>query len=111
MAIIYALLVIGALLAGAIYLSRFLIKKAMRDVVSVFRRRGALNPKTALTGQELGLVKGRLMDRMFRARDYNPTPFASSPRQRRESHRGGRALSLGAELRRLGGGKKVRRIQ
>ena len=61
-----------ALLAGAVYLSRFLIKKAMRDVVAVFRRRGALDPKTALTGEDLGLVKAKLMDRMFKVRDYKP---------------------------------------
>lgn len=72
MTIIYALLLIVVLLAGAVYLSRFLIKKAMRDVVSVFRRRGALTPKGALTAEELGLVKGRFTDRMFRVRDYKP---------------------------------------
>jgi hypothetical protein len=72
MEIIYAILLIVLLLLGAVYLSRFLIKKAMRDVVSVFRRRGALNPKGALTAEDLGLVKGRFTDRMFRVRDYKP---------------------------------------
>lgn len=72
MTVFYAFLLIAVLLGGAVYLSRFLIKKAMRDVVSVFRKRGALTPKSAVTAQELGLVKGRFTDRMFRVRDYKP---------------------------------------
>jgi hypothetical protein len=66
------LLVLGGLIVGATYLSRFLLRKAVRDVVSLFRRQGATSPATAATLEELGLARSPF-DRIFRLRDYRPT--------------------------------------
>jgi hypothetical protein len=64
-------LLIGVL-ALASYISSFLVKKAMRDVVSRFREQGATSPKKAATAEELGLAQRDFLGRMFRARDYKP---------------------------------------
>lgn len=72
MEIVITLLAIVALGAAAMYLSRFLLKRAMRQVVSIFRQRGAVTAKNAATAEALGLVRGGMMDRMFRLRDYRP---------------------------------------
>jgi hypothetical protein len=66
------LLVMVALLAGAFGISRILMKKALRDMVSLFRKLGAVNAKSAATLETLGLVPGHVFDRMFRLRDYRP---------------------------------------
>ena len=53
-------------------MSRYFVKKAVRDVVLTFRERGALDAKRARTPQELGLVRPGVFDRMLKARDYKP---------------------------------------
>ena len=60
------------LLVGAYYLSRALFKKAVRQVVAIFRRLGATSPKNAKTLLELGLVRAGLGERLLRGRDYKP---------------------------------------
>lgn len=60
------------LLAAAVYLSRYLLKRAVRGVVAVFRAEGATDPERAATLEELGLARGGMFDRMFRLRDYRP---------------------------------------
>lgn len=71
-AILILVLVIAALIVVVIYGSRFLMRKAIRDVVSIFRRYGATSPGSAKTAQELGLVRANPLERMFRMRDYKP---------------------------------------
>jgi hypothetical protein len=69
--ILILIIVVG--LVGAVYLSRFKLKRAMRLVVFVFRTGGATSPKTAKTLEELGLaVRGGLFNNMFKPRDYRP---------------------------------------
>lgn len=72
MEIFIALVLIVALAVGAMYLSRFLLKRAIRTVVATFRGRGAVSAKKAATAESLGLARGGVMDRMFRMRDYRP---------------------------------------
>jgi hypothetical protein len=65
-------IVVGLLIATIAYAPGFFAKRAVRKVVSRFRRKGALDPATATTMEELGLIEGGLMDRMFKPRDYRP---------------------------------------
>lgn len=72
MPILIMILVIAALVAAAVLTSRYLVRKAVRNVVALFRERGATSPKSATTAEELGLVKAGLIDGMFKVRDYRP---------------------------------------
>jgi|WetSurMetagenome_2_1015567.scaffolds.fasta_scaffold41923_2 hypothetical protein len=65
-------LVLVLLVVAAFYVSRFLGLRAVRMVVSVFRKQGATDPKSAKSLDELGLAPARLMGRMFKGRDYRP---------------------------------------
>ena len=59
-----ALLVIGALI------SRWRMKRAMRQVVLIFREHTATSSRNAKTIDELGLSPQGMMGGMFRGRDY-----------------------------------------
>jgi hypothetical protein len=64
--------IIVAGLAGTMYLRRLLTGRAVRNVVSLFRARGAISPKRAVAAEEIGLVRRKTLDRMGRFRDYRP---------------------------------------
>ena len=64
--------IVVLLFAGAFYVSRLLFYKAVRQVVFLFRKRGATSPKSAATLEDLGLAGGGLRDRLFKPRDYRP---------------------------------------
>lgn len=68
------ILVVAAvvILVLATYLSRYLFKRAVRQVIAAFRERGATDPKHALTLAELGLGPRDFVTRMTKARDYRP---------------------------------------
>ncbi len=59
-------------LVVAFYVSRLLFYRAVRQVVFLFRKRGATSPKSATTLEDLGLAGGGLRDRLFKPRDYRP---------------------------------------
>ncbi|MBN1321721.1 MAG: hypothetical protein JXA87_12885 [Thermoleophilia bacterium] len=66
-------LVLALLVAAAIYLPRYRLRKALRHVVSSFRAQGATSPKSAKTLEELGLAQGgNPFDAVLRPRDYRP---------------------------------------
>ena len=65
-------LLIGLLIVGVIYVPRLLLRKATRNVVSLFRRRGATSPASATTLEQLGLVEKRGLEKVGRLRDYRP---------------------------------------
>ncbi|NLO28581.1 MAG: hypothetical protein GX113_10470 [Actinobacteria bacterium] len=66
-------LALAVLVVAAVYLPRYRLRKAMRQVVSLFRAQGATSPKTAKTLEELGLAKsGNPFDSLFKPRDYRP---------------------------------------
>ena len=67
---LFIVLVLAVMVAVVIYVPRYFMKKAMREVVSLFRAKGATTPKTAATLQELGLVRPGLVERMTKPRDY-----------------------------------------
>jgi hypothetical protein len=64
-------LLIGGL-ALTFYVQSLLTKKAIRDVVSRFRERGATSPEKAAWEEELGLARRDFLGRMGRPRDYKP---------------------------------------
>ena len=69
--ILIIIVVLG--LVGAVYASRYKLKRALRQIVAVFRAKGAISPKTAKTLEELGLMTGSgLLSNMFKPRDYRP---------------------------------------
>jgi len=65
-------LVIVLLILVAYYLSRYLFKRAVRQVIWRFRAKGAINPKSAATLEELGLAPRKFLENMFKTRDYKP---------------------------------------
>src|SRR5437763_1613893 len=65
-------LILVLLVVAALYVSRFLGMRAVRVVVSVFRKQGAIDPKSAKSLDELGLAPRGLVGGMFKGRDYRP---------------------------------------
>jgi len=70
-AIILMVLILLLLITTALVLSRFLLQKALKKVVKMFRDHEALNPKGALMPEELGF-KSRGFMQMGMLRDYKP---------------------------------------
>lgn len=69
--IIYLVLFFVALLVIGAVVSRWRMKRAMRQVVLAFRGQGATSSRTARTVGELGLSpQGGMMTGMFKGRDY-----------------------------------------
>jgi hypothetical protein len=70
--VLAVVLMLGALLIVMIYVPRLLLRKATRDVVSLFRGRGATSPTNATTLEQLGIVRRSRLERLTRLRDYRP---------------------------------------
>lgn len=80
MAYVFLLLMIIALVGLGYLLLRFLMNRALRQVIKAFRGKGALDPENAKTGHELGLKstsETKLTDGIFKPRDYKPYVFDS----------------------------------
>ena len=57
---------------AAIMIPKLLIERAIHSVLQIFRDKGAITNKNAMTIDELGLKPGVFMDRFYRLRDYKP---------------------------------------
>jgi uncharacterized protein YpuA (DUF1002 family) len=68
------ILVVAAvvILVAATYLSRYLFKRAVRQVIMLLRERGATDARHATTLADLGIGPRDFVTRMTRARDYRP---------------------------------------
>ncbi len=67
---VISIVVILLLLVLSMYvLPRFLISRAVKKVIRIFRKHSAIDAKHARTAGELGLVQS---SSMFRLRDYKP---------------------------------------
>ena len=53
-------------------LPRFMLKRAMSQVIRVFRARCSLSKESAKTVEELGLKSHSFMERFMKPRDYKP---------------------------------------
>jgi hypothetical protein len=70
--VLLSLSLLGMVAVGMVYVSMALFTKAVRDVVRLFRRRGATAAVRAATVEELDLVPRPITQRMFMFRDYRP---------------------------------------
>jgi hypothetical protein len=66
-----ALLIIVLLLAMFV-VPQFMIRRAIKAVILIFRKNGATGPKNAMAIEELGLQQKGMFERMMRPRDYKP---------------------------------------
>jgi hypothetical protein len=57
---------------GLFVIPRFMVKRAIREVISTFRRKHSLCSESPKTVHELGLEPQSIMDRLFKPRDYKP---------------------------------------
>lgn len=67
---VIVVIVIILVVVLAFYLWRFMLIRAIRTVVGLFRNRDAVTSKNAVTLESLGLEPVPLMRRLFRPRDY-----------------------------------------
>jgi len=73
--VVVVLFFIVLLVVGA-FISRWRIKKAMRQVVRAFREENATTNRSARTVGELGLAPQGRMAGMFKGRDYKPNALS-----------------------------------
>jgi hypothetical protein len=57
---------------GLFVLPRWRLRRALRQVIAIFRQNGALDKKTAKTIDELGLRPRGMIEGLFRGRDFKP---------------------------------------
>ncbi len=57
---------------GVFVIPRIMLKRALFQVMGIFRETHSLCSETPKTPAELGLAPQSLMDRMFKFRDYKP---------------------------------------
>ncbi len=57
---------------GFFILPQMLLRRAIAEVVNIFRQSHSLCTETPKTAEELGLAPQRPMDRLFKRRDYKP---------------------------------------
>ena len=69
---LYIVLIVIAIILFWLFIPRFLIKRAISQVIKTFQYHNALNAKDARTIDELGLTPPTFSQRMFRTRDYKP---------------------------------------
>ncbi len=71
-AVIYMILILVLLIAIGFIGTQYMMKRATRSVIRIFRENEALNPEKAMTIQDLKLApRGLLQVKAFR--DYKPT--------------------------------------
>jgi hypothetical protein len=65
-------LILLVLVVGSFFLSRHLARKAVRDLIKAFARVQALDPDSAVTQAEVGVVPRGLFNPRMGLRDYRP---------------------------------------
>ena len=70
--IIAVVIMVALFLFIIIVLPQFFFKRAMRDVVRLFRKQSALDPVSAKPLEEIGIKQRSIMGNVFRGRDYKP---------------------------------------
>jgi hypothetical protein len=60
------------LLVALFVIPQFMMKRAIKAVIKIFRDNNAIGKKQARTAEELGLQPKRLVERMMKPRDYKP---------------------------------------
>lgn len=70
--VFFTIALIMVLLAVWLFVPSFLVKRAMRTVIKIFRQKNAVGIKNAKTAAELGLAPKPFLQRMMGRRDYKP---------------------------------------
>ncbi len=70
--ILIIIVLIAGMLAAVFLIQNFMLKRALKKVIDVFRRHGALQAGSAKTLEELGLGPKSFMTKMTTLRDYRP---------------------------------------
>ena len=68
--IIFIVLIIVVLLLAMFIVPRWRLKRAIRQVIRIFRENNAVDTRTAKTIDELGLRPRSMIEGMFKGRDY-----------------------------------------
>ncbi len=68
--IVILIIIVG--LAAIIFIPQLLIRRAISQVIRIFRKLKATSPQTAKTQEELRLEPKSLVQRMMTTRDYKP---------------------------------------
>ncbi len=66
------ILFFALMIAALILIPKFMIRRAIRQVIAIFRHYGAMGPDRAKTQGELGLNPPDFMTRITSLRDYKP---------------------------------------
>lgn len=80
MAYFLLFLLFAALIGLGLLLLRLMMDRAIKAVIKTFREKGALDAENAKSGSELGLKaisETRMIDGIFKTRDYKPYVFDS----------------------------------
>ncbi len=70
--ILITILVFAVLLAAIFVIPGWRLRRAIRQVIQIFRRHNATDAKNAKTDGELGLKPKPMLERMMSLRDYKP---------------------------------------
>jgi len=68
--IIFIVILFVLLLVAMFFIPRWRLKRAIRQVVKIFREHSAIDRRSAKTIDELGLRPRGMVEGMFRGRDY-----------------------------------------
>jgi len=66
------IIIIIAAIGAMFFIPRFMIDRAIRSVIRIFRQHNAVTIRDAKTLEELGLNPKPFLHRAFRTRDYKP---------------------------------------
>ena len=66
------IIIIIAAIGAMFFIPRFMIDRAIRSVIRIFRQHNAVTIRDAKTLEELGLDPKPFLQRAFRTRDYKP---------------------------------------
>ncbi len=70
--ILYPIFFFLLMIAALILIPRFMIRRALRQTIAIFRHFGVNSPEKAKTIAELGLNPADFMTRLTSLRDYKP---------------------------------------
>ena len=70
--VIYIVLIVVLAILAFFVIPPLRVKRAVRQVIFIFRQHSATNIKSAKTLDELGLRPKGMLDSMFKGRDYKP---------------------------------------
>lgn len=72
MDILIIVLLFAVLLAALFFVPGWLLRRAIGQVIRIFRRHNATDAATAMSGGELGLQPRPFLRRLMHTRDYKP---------------------------------------